>query len=411
MISDLQRQLDVGKVFTPTTPVDERSLFSGRSEQIQQVFSAVSQKGQHAIIYGERGVGKTSFANVVGQILATQVGTVLAPRATSDASDTYSTLWRKMFSEITMTQGKPGIGFNSTSDFLSRTVADELPETITPDIVRRVLTNLGQGRLLIAIIDEFDRLDESVTTQIADTIKMLSDHAVPATLVLVGVADSVDELIAEHASVERALMQIQMPRMSEHEIREIILRGMNHLEMTFEQKAADRVVMLAQGLPHYAHLLALHGTHQAVFQGRGEVTDEDVTKAVQKAVDNTQQSIMAGYRKATASPHSGNLYGHVLLACALAEIDELGYFLPSAVREPMSVLMGKYYDIPSFARHLYDFTDKERGPVLERTGTERKYRYRFENPLLQPYVIMRGLADKKVDLNTLQALMRKDASP
>ena len=40
------------------------------------------------------------------------------------------------------------------------------------------------------------------------------DAKVPATVVLIGVADSVGELIREHGSVERALVQIQMPRMS-----------------------------------------------------------------------------------------------------------------------------------------------------------------------------------------------------
>jgi hypothetical protein len=38
-------------------------------------------------------------------------------------------------------------------------------------------------------------------------IKVLSDNSVPATLVLVGVADSVDALIVEHQSIERALVQ------------------------------------------------------------------------------------------------------------------------------------------------------------------------------------------------------------
>ncbi|MDE0209154.1 MAG: hypothetical protein OXJ64_04655, partial [Boseongicola sp.] len=76
--------------------------------------------------------------------------------------------------------------------------------------------------LLIVIIDEFDRLSRKVAGQMADTIKMLSDYAVPATLVLVGVADTVSDLIQEHTSVERALIQIPMPRMSTEEIRAII---------------------------------------------------------------------------------------------------------------------------------------------------------------------------------------------
>ena len=55
--------------------------------------------------------------------------------------------------------------------------------------------------------------------------------------------------------------------------------------------------------------------------------------------------------------------------------------------------MGKKYEIPSFVRHLNLFCDKARGPVLQKTGISRRFRYRFLNPLLQPFVIMQGMAD------------------
>ena len=34
----------------------------------------------------------------------------------------------------------------------------------------------------------------------------------------------------------------------------------------------------------------------------------------------------------------------------------------------------------------------QRGPILSKKGQPRRYRYRFANPLMQPYVTMRGLA-------------------
>lgn len=54
--------MQAGQVFTPGSPVNERDLFSGRIEQIQSVLDAVTQRGYHAVLYGERGVGKTSLA-------------------------------------------------------------------------------------------------------------------------------------------------------------------------------------------------------------------------------------------------------------------------------------------------------------------------------------------------------------
>jgi ABC-type lipoprotein export system ATPase subunit len=45
-------------------------LLAGRDKQIALVIDAVNQKGQHVIICGERGVGKTSLFNVLKSFLA-----------------------------------------------------------------------------------------------------------------------------------------------------------------------------------------------------------------------------------------------------------------------------------------------------------------------------------------------------
>jgi hypothetical protein len=37
------------------------------------------------------------------------------------------------------------------------------------------------------------------------------------------------------------------------------------------------------------------------------------------------------------------------------------------------------------------------GSVLQKSGEERRYFYRFDNPLLQPYVILSGLAQNLID--------------
>jgi hypothetical protein len=54
--------------------------------------------------------------------------------------------------------------------------------------------------LVIVIFDEFDRLRDQIARRtMADTIKALSDHDVRATVVIVGVADTVDDLVAEQS--------------------------------------------------------------------------------------------------------------------------------------------------------------------------------------------------------------------
>lgn len=59
--------------------------------------------------------------------------------------------------------------------------------------------------------------------------------------------------------------------------------------------------------------------------------------------------------------------------------------------------MGRRYEIPSFAKHLKEFCQESRGPVLLRSGEKRKFRYRFTNPLMQPLVIMQGVLEGHID--------------
>src|ERR1700675_1362417 len=103
-MSDKKALLDfrVSQVFTPASPVREADLFAGRIDQIRKVVDAINQPGQHAIIFGERGVGKTSLSNILATKLrsaGSAVG-ILAPKVTCESSDTYVSLWRKVLSEI-----------------------------------------------------------------------------------------------------------------------------------------------------------------------------------------------------------------------------------------------------------------------------------------------------------------------
>lgn len=397
--------LEVGRVFSPAAPIDERALFAGRTDQLRDVIDAVNQRGQHAMIFGERGVGKTSLANVLSDFLQAAGEEILAPHVNCDGTDDFSKLWRKILSEIEIASQVRRMGFTANTSAEFKNVADSLPKNITPDIVRRTLSALGSQTLLIVIIDEFDRLPNgNVGRLFADAIKMLSDHSVPATLVLVGVADSVDELIEEHESVERALVQVRMPRMSPGELREIIENGLSRVEMTIEKDALNYISMLSQGLPHYTHLLGLYSAREAIDLGELRIALSHVKAAITKAITKAQQTIMSAYHKATMSPRKENLFTQVLLACALADSDDLGYFAAADVRGPMSLIMGRSYDIPTFSRHLNDFCEETRGPVLQKTGYKHRFRFRFVNPLMQPFAIMQGLASGMIDRPTLQRL-------
>ncbi|MDP9236174.1 MAG: ATP-binding protein [Chloroflexota bacterium] len=385
--------INLGAVFTPASPIDNKKLFSGRTRQLRDVIDGINQKGQHAIVYGERGVGKTSLASVLEEYLPTAGINVIAPKVTCDGTDTYQSVWRKVLGGIQTVDTLRGAGLRPETRQVIKTLGSNLPDIITPHEVQTLLGIVGSSSITIAIIDEFDRLPHAEAALFADTIKTLSDHAVPATIVLVGVADNVDELIAEHLSIERALVQVRMPRMSRDELHEIVEKGLETVGMAIDARALRRISRLSQGLPHYTHLLALLASRVAIDYGQLRVSEDHVREAVAGAVDRAQQTIVSAYHRATMSARSDHLYRHVLLASAMASCDDLGYFAAGDLRKPMTIVMGRDYDTPAFARHLNDFCGDNRGPVLERIEEGRRVRFRFVNPLMQPFVMLRGLAD------------------
>lgn len=395
----LDRMRLVSEAFRPAAPVDRRSLFAGRTEQIADVFAAVAQPGQHAVIYGERGVGKTSLASVSVELLTG--ARVLTARATCDVSDDFGSVWRKALDEIVLHSTTQAVGFGERIDSTSRPASELFGvDPITPDAVRRALQRVAQHGQFAVFIDEFDRLrDVESRILFADTIKTLSDRLVGATVFLIGVADSVGELIREHRSIERALVQIHMPRMTPAELAEIATTGITSARMQIAASAVRKVTTLSQGLPHYTQLLTQLAAQAALGRRRVDVTSKDVDFAVGRAIERAQQSIVEAYREATSDV--SQISPRVLLACALAQEDEFGFFSATDARAALGRIVDKPVGRAAFSQRLAALADDTRHAVLHKHGPSKAPRYRFSDPLLQPYVAMRGVSEGIIRIQDL----------
>jgi Cdc6-like AAA superfamily ATPase len=393
----VERLLALTEAFRPAAPIDRRALFSGRTRQLGDLFAVAEQPGQHSLVYGERGVGKTSLVSVAAEVLA--AADVVTARTTCDRSDDFESVWRKAVGELQFTVKRPGIGFAGKARDVQVSASALLAADATPHDVKRALQALAGARRVTIFIDEFDRLSsEQDRLLFADTVKTLSDELPSSTVVLVGVADDVEQLIAEHQSIERALVQIHMPRMSHDELAEVVTGGIERARLTIERKAVETIARLAQGLPHYAHLLGQLSARVALENLRTNVRLSDVNEAIAEAIEKTQQTVRETYRRATEE-NGDAAYPKIVLACALAEPDEFGFFSPADLSEPLRAIPGEEVEA---GRYLDALTDPAHGGLLQRRGAANP-RYRFVNPLLQPYVLMRALSEGAVSPEHLQA--------
>jgi Cdc6-like AAA superfamily ATPase len=282
---------------------------------------------------------------------------------------------------------------------------------IAPDDIRRELEALFKtSDIPILIIDEYDKLGDRVRTNelMANTIKSLSDYGVNATVILVGVADNINDLLGQHASLARCVEQIPMPRMNTTERKEILDKIVPRLGMKLHEDALWKIVHLSRGLPSYVHSLGLYSTETAITRRSLLVTEADVDAAIKRVLERSQESIKDEYAKAVHSNRSDSLYKQVLLACALAETDSegRGTFAPLAVCKPLTAILKRdtSVKIDAFQQHLKKFITPERGSILMRRGEERAFRFRFREPMMQPFVIMQGIEQGLVDPSAIDVL-------
>jgi hypothetical protein len=242
---------------------------------------------------------------------------------------------------------------------------------------------------LALFFDEFNEIADSTAIRLlANTIKALSDHIEPITLCPVGVAEDLDALLEGHLSAVRAIVQIKMPRMTRDELQDIGTRGLKRLDMTISEDAVRLVRVIPRGLPQYAHLLAQEGARQALLASRDDVTRDDVMGGLEIGLSKLDRSLSRAYEQATYSPRKTRLK-EVLLACAVAKLGDMGDFSPSDVRTPYSRIIKEDVDIDRFNPQLTTLATTR--DILVREGEERRWRYRFRDPLMEPYVLLDGL--------------------
>ncbi len=102
-------------LFKPKTPIDDERLFAGRAKELGLVLDTVYEAGGHAIIFGEKGVGKTSLARIIEKKIAPVFSSLRVPEPVSCGyADDFFTIWGNAFNEFNMNGKTPAEHFRST---------------------------------------------------------------------------------------------------------------------------------------------------------------------------------------------------------------------------------------------------------------------------------------------------------
>jgi Cdc6-like AAA superfamily ATPase len=384
------------EAFTPTRPKQDSALFSGRYRQMERIIAAIEEERAHVMLYGERGSGKTSLSNVLAT-KAEQAGYLVLRQACSSET-TFQDLFRAFLRRMPATLVADGLGYLGRQGRASA-VGDL--ESIVPErfgVVELVAAfERIRERHIVLIVDEYDRVtDEDVKARFAELLKNMADGGVPVTLLIIGVAENVGQLLGKHPSLQRAVVTVPMPLMTRRELDGILAVGEKKSGLRFDPAVRSAIVDFAQGLPYHAQLLGLFTARSAIRRGSSEIGREDLKAAVRRSAEEAEARIKEAYDLAVAAgSHQAASFRDVLFHAARCRTDEFGTFTVADVAAAAAPAGGgPETSVLQIQYPLKKLTEADRGAMLRRLSGLGGLRYQFVSQMMRHHVLVRQAEER-----------------
>lgn len=325
--------IDPNKLFFPQRAIrqDNQAFFAGRRDQLLQACERVSRDGFSSVVYGDRGVGKTSFGwqllelldgntsiftsadhptaknilynlppakciwfqcqdymqNIEGVLLSLLRESVRDHSFASEFSGLYQ---NNELNDTLQRKYSINLGIVSTEFLFKKD--DKPPTELSPlvsdltvtqkskvqDLFKDVIDyckKIYPDESIVIFLDEFDSLPDR--NGVGSLVKSIDD----ARFVIIGIADNIDEIIKDHESASRKLegSKFRIPRFKSEEINFIFDKAEQVAEnqIVFEPKFRERVAFLSYGYPYVVQQLGFFATKIALASERGHERPLQVT--------------------------------------------------------------------------------------------------------------------------------------
>lgn len=312
--------------FNPDTELDDPDRFAGRSQQVRELVDSLHSNGSTPLIYGDRGLGKSSLALQLRLIAMGNVELLHQIRAErlalqddrhfltfyvtcTDLTQNFADLLQALVNSAESVElVQTSVGANHLVDRTTKKKLSlkfvELESSNKYAVESQRLTyqelNLEEklielcellttayGQPVLFIIDELDRMKN--TNGLASFLKAASSPDLK--FMLVGIASNVSALLSDHQSLERRLVPVRVPLMESKELEQIVYKAETHLKaagigISFSPRAASRLAKVASGFPWFVHALGQRCLIEADDAPRSIVHYQHVQIAISGVVKN-----------------------------------------------------------------------------------------------------------------------------
>src|SRR6266516_3929492 len=166
------KKFHANQLFTPSAPIAVAELFAGRQQQVQKVLEAIGERGRHVIMYGERGVGKSSMAQIIPFFLPDGPQIARHVRVQAFPGDTFSVIAKRIFSKLHF-KADYGEGEKAYN------VSEFYPGDVKIEDFLNEMSLFKESEIPVIVIDEFNEINDPDTSRtLANIIKSLSDDGV-----------------------------------------------------------------------------------------------------------------------------------------------------------------------------------------------------------------------------------------
>jgi Cdc6-like AAA superfamily ATPase len=364
-----RRKLALRDALGASQPVIGRESFAGRHDALAQLISCIEQQRVHVVIYGERGIGKTSLAHVFAETAREARYLVLYGSCGTEAQ--FDSMFRSFAARIPRLYHKSVLP-NSPEAERGDNFDVMLEERFGPRELADVFAEVTGTRVII-ILDEYDRvLDAGFRRDVAELIKNLSDRAARVQLVLTGVAQNLDELIGYAPSIRRNIVGLPMRPLTIAEVREVIAIGETAAELRYSDEAVLMVTAMAGGSPYLVRLLAHQAGLAALNERRSVVNDAHGRAAVERVLTDWNASLPRRVQTSLGREEARQNWP-LLIAAARAGSSADGYF---GVDDVYTEFNGAALPA-TIERDLRRFANPHDLLELHDVGGEVRFRFRY----------------------------------